>query len=286
MTNQPNALRGLSVRRSFMSWVKELFSTEKPIIAMCHVRALPGDPYFDEEKGMGWVVERAREDFLALQEGGVDAVMFSNEFSLPYLTTVKPATTAAMARVIGELKKDIHIPFGVNMLWDPFASLDLAAATGACFVREVMSGVYAGDLGLWNTNTGEIVRHHRSLGLKGKVKLLFNIFPEAAAYLGDRDIVDIARSTNFNDKPDAILVSGLTAGESTDTQVLKKVKDALPDTPVFCNTGCKKETIETQLSIADGAVVGTTFKKDGKFDNFTDYDRVVDFMNTVKAFRK
>ena len=153
MTNQPNALRGLSVRRSFMSWVKELFSTEKPIIAMCHVRALPGDPYFDEEKGMDWVVERAREDFLALQEGGVDAVMFSNEFSLPYLTTVKPATTAAMARVIGELKKDIHIPFGVNMLWDPFASLDLAAATGACFVREVMSGVYAGDLGLWNTNT-------------------------------------------------------------------------------------------------------------------------------------
>ena len=50
-----------------MSWVKELFSTEKPIIAMCHVRALPGDPYFDEEKGMDWVVERAREDFLALQ---------------------------------------------------------------------------------------------------------------------------------------------------------------------------------------------------------------------------
>ena len=91
MTNQPNALRGLSVRRSFMSWVKELFSTEKPIIAMCHVRALPGDPYFDEEKGMDWVVERAREDFLALQEGGVDAVMFSNEFSLPYLTTFKPA---------------------------------------------------------------------------------------------------------------------------------------------------------------------------------------------------
>ena len=82
------------------------------------------------------------------------------------------------------------------------------------------------------------------------------------------------------------MVSGLTAGESTDTQVLKKVKDALPDTPVFCNTGCKKETIETQLSIADGAVVGTTFNKDGKFDNFTDYDRVVDFMNTVKAFRK
>lgn len=29
--------------------------------------------------------------------GGVDAVMFSNEFSLPYLTKVRPETTAAMA---------------------------------------------------------------------------------------------------------------------------------------------------------------------------------------------
>ncbi len=269
-----------------MSWTKSVLGTEKPVIAMCHVRALPGDPYYDEQKGMDWVVEKARADFIALQEGGVDAVMFSNEFSLPYLTSVKPVTTAAMARVIGELKDVIKIPFGVNILWDPYASLDLAAVTGACFIREVMSGVYAGDLGLWNTNTGEVVRHARDLGVMGKVKLLYNIYPESAAYLGNRDIVEVARTTNFNCKPDAILVSGLTAGEPTDTQLLKQIKDALPETMVFCNTGCKKETIQTQLSVADGAVVGTTFKEDGKFDNFTDYRRVKEFMDTVKTFRK
>ena len=51
-----------------------------------------------------------------------------------------------------------------------------------------MNGVYASDLGLWNNDAGEIVRHHRSLGLEGKVKLLFNIFPEAAVYLANRDV--------------------------------------------------------------------------------------------------
>ena len=35
-----------------MTWAKEVFGTEKPIIAMCHVRALPGDPGYDREKGM------------------------------------------------------------------------------------------------------------------------------------------------------------------------------------------------------------------------------------------
>ena len=37
------------------------------------------------------------EDLIALQNGGVDSVMFSNEFSLPYLTKVDTITVAAMA---------------------------------------------------------------------------------------------------------------------------------------------------------------------------------------------
>ena len=105
-----------------MSWLKEVIGTEKAVIAMCHLRALPGDPSFDAQLGMNWVIDKAWDDLMALQYGGVDAVMFSNEFSLPYLTKVRPETTAAMARNIGQLMSDIRIPFGVNVLWDPVAS--------------------------------------------------------------------------------------------------------------------------------------------------------------------
>lgn len=268
-----------------MSWLKDVIGTEKAVIAMCHFKALPGDPQYDKNKGMEWVVEKAREDFLALQEGGVDAVMFSNEFSLPYLTDVRKETVAAMGRVIGELKALIRIPYGVDVLWDPYASIDLAAATGAKFVREIFSGVYASDFGLWNTNFGAVVRHQREIGAEN-VKLMFNIVPEAARYLADRNIKDIAKSTVFNCKPDALCVSGLTAGAQTDTQVLRDVKDTVPDTVVFANTGCKIGNIEKQLSIADGAVVGTTFKKDGIFQNQVDKERVAAFMDKVKKFRE
>jgi hypothetical protein len=267
-----------------MTWLKEVIGTEKAIIAMCHLLPLPGDPHYDKEKGMDYIVEMAKRDLLALQEGGVDAVMFSNEFSMPYLTDVKTETVAAMARIIGELKSHIKIPFGVNVLWDAKKSLDLAAATGALFVREIFTGVYASDFGLWNTNVGETVRHQHRIGAEN-VKLLFNIVPEAAKYLAERDLESIVRSTVFNNRPDALCVSGLTAGQETSSSFLKIVKSLAPDTVVLANTGVNVNNVEEQLSIADGAVVGTAFKIDGKFQNHVDPARVKAFMDKVKRFR-
>lgn len=224
------------------------------------------------------------DDLIALQNGGVDSVMFSNEFSLPYMTKVDTITVASMATAIGELKRYIKIPFGVNVLWDGEKTLDLAKACGADFVREIYSGVYASDFGMWNTDFGRVARHRKSIDA-GNVKLIFNILPEAAKYLADRDIVEIAKSTVFNCKADALCVSGLTAGSETNSQILKRVKDAVPDTVVLANTGCRPDTIEAQLSVADGAVVGTTFKVDGKFENGVDEKRVREFMSIVKKFR-
>jgi uncharacterized protein len=275
----------LSKEKSFMTWLKDVLGTEKAIIAMCHLLPLPGDPHYNKQKGMDYVLEMARKDFHALQDGGVDAVMFSNEFSLPYLTDVRTETVAAMARIIGELKREIQIPFGVNVLWDAKKSLDLAAATGAAFIREIFTGVYASDFGLWNTNIGETIRHQYHIGAEN-VRLLFNIVPEAAQYLSSRDIESIAKSTVFNNRPDALCVSGLIAGAETDSQILKRVKESVPNTVVLANTGLRLDNLEKQLSIADGAVVGTTFKYDGKFENHVDEVRVKLFMDKVKMFRQ
>lgn len=267
-----------------MSWIKELFQVEKPIIAMCHMKALPGDPGYDAGRGMEWIVEAARADLRALQDGGVDAIMFSNEASLPYLTRTEPITIACMARVIAELRGDIRVPFGVNVLWDPTASIDLAVATGALFVREIFTGVYASDYGIWNTNCGEIIRHKHAVGGQ-HIKLFFNIVPESAVYMAERQIVDIAKSTVFVSQPDALCVSGLTAGTETSMETLVQVKGAVPTTPVFANTGVRLSNLEQTLATADGAIVGTTFKRDGYIWNEVDVNRVREFMQLAKATR-
>ncbi|MBP5349021.1 MAG: BtpA/SgcQ family protein [Clostridia bacterium] len=267
-----------------MSWLKDVIGTEKAIIAMLHLAPLPGDPMFKKEQGMDYAIDRARKDLKALQRGGVDAIMFSNEYSLPYLTDVRVETVAAMGRIVGELMHEIEVPFGVNVLWDAKKSLDLAAATGAKFIREIFTGAYASDFGIWDTNCGATVRHQHEIGAED-VKLLFNIVPEASAYLAPRTPAAIAKSTVFNCRPDALCVSGQTAGSATDSSVLAEVKNAVPNTVVFANTGCRKETIADQLAIADGAVVATTFKYDGVFENMVDEKRVAEFMKVVRQFR-
>ena len=266
------------------TWLDEVFDVAKPVIAMLHLSALPGDPGFDTTGGIAAVVERARTELDALQSGGVDGVMISNEFSLPYLTKTEPITAISMARIIGELLPDLSVPFGVNVLWDGRASIDLAVATGAKFVREIFTGVYASDFGLWDTNVGEVARHRARVGGSG-VKLLFNIVPESAQYLAERDLASITRTTVFATLPDAICVSGATAGSPTDIEALRVVKDAAGTVPVFVNTGVRAENVATQLSVADGAVVGTYFKKDGVFANAVDKSRVQELMGAAREFR-
>ena len=266
-------------------WLNEVFDEPKPVIAMLHLSALPGDPGFDVAAGVDAIVTRARRELARLQEGGVDGVMVSNEFSLPYLTKTEPITAITMARVIGELLPDLEIPYGVNVLWDARASIDLAMATGAQWVREIFTGVYASDFGLWDTNVGEVARHRTRVGASG-VRLLYNIVPESAKYLVERDLASITRTTVFATSPDALCVSGPTAGAATDIEALRTVKENAGDTPVFVNTGMRAETAEQALSVADGAVVGTFFKRNGVFENEVDTARVRDLMSVVAGVRR
>jgi predicted TIM-barrel enzyme len=53
-----------------MSWIKELFDTNKPIIAMVHMEALPGDPGYDFKKGMQWILDRVSEICFFTRNGG------------------------------------------------------------------------------------------------------------------------------------------------------------------------------------------------------------------------
>lgn len=266
-----------------MTWTKDMFGVEKPIIALLHLRALPGDPLYagDVEK----VFRQAREDLIALQDGGVDGVLIANEFSLPYQPQAEPVTVGAMGYLVGRLKENIRVPFGVNVVLNPMASLELAASTGAHFIRSAFTGTYMGENGVVTTDVATTVRRKKALGLD-HLKMFYKVNPESDAYLVPRDIKTITKSIIFHCAPDALCVSGASAGSETSTDIMSEVRSVAGDVPVFCNTGCNAKTAVEKLSHSDGACVGTTFKKDGKFENNVDPDRVVEFMNIVKEFRK
>jgi uncharacterized protein len=264
-----------------MNWLTSLFGVEKPIIGMAHFKPLPGDPRYLSSTDVRQAAQLLLQDIESLQIGGIDGIMLSNEGSIPWMTNPEPVTAVAMAALIGQVRKEIRVPFGVHVIWSPVATLDLAAATSADFAWEVFTGVYASDFGLWNTNVGETARHQRQVNA-ANVRLLFEVVPEAAVYLGNRSIKDQVRSTIFNARPDALCIAGLKPGEAASLEGVIAVKELDAGIPVLVSTGVNANNVTAQLSIADGAIVGSALKKDGNLWNPVDSERVKNFMKIVK----
>lgn len=264
--------------------LQELFGSAKPIIAMAHLPALPGTPRHDGARGVDAMVDTLSQDLRHLLDGGVDAVLFCNEDDRPYRFEADLIDAATMARVVTELRPDDR-PFGVDYLWDPRAALATAKATGASFFREVVTGVYESDMGLWAPDPAQLYRERAAMDADD-VRVFANVTPEFASPLGDRPVGVRARSAVVSTLVDAVLIAGPMAGAQPHIELLREAKEAVgQEVPVLLNTGAKPDNIAEFLEVADGAVVGSALKVDGGTWNPVDPQRVKRFMEAVRAVR-
>jgi membrane complex biogenesis BtpA family protein len=264
--------------------IKELFNVKKPVIAMAHLPAIPGTPRYNSSRGLEGILESVRNDLQVLVEGGVDGILFCNEDDRPYSFHAGFESVAVMTRVVSELMPT-QIPFGVDFLWDPMAAIAIAQATGAAFMREVISGVYESDMGLWQPDAAAFYRYRRKINAE-HVRIFANITPEFASSLGTRSVHERARSVVVSTIPDAVLISGSMAGSQPDLATLKEARAAVGETtPLFLNTGAKADNIQQFLSVADGVIVGSSLKVDGYTWNPVDPARVEHFMKQVVEIR-
>jgi membrane complex biogenesis BtpA family protein len=263
--------------------IKTLFGVDKPVIGMVHFLPMPTDPKYDNSVGLKPVIERARREVLSLQNGGIDGILFCNEYSIPYVENVRTVTVACMARIIGELLCEIKVPFGVDVALDPFKVFDLASATGADFVRETLSGAYSGNYGLQSIPQGEVERHRYDVGC-GNVLTFTTLMHEGVSPLVNRPVEEVAKSIEFAIHPSAFMVYSVTSGSEIDLSYIKKAKE-VTDVPLFASNGVKAETIASILEVADGCIVGTSIKRDGIFDNEIDESRVRNLMKKARCIK-
>jgi membrane complex biogenesis BtpA family protein len=265
------------------SWVVELFGTTKPVIGMAHIPALPGTPRYKSERGVGHLVQHVSHDVDHLVEGGVDGILFCNEDDRPYVFEAGIEQLAAMTRVVTEARPT-SVAFGVDFLWDPMAAVAIGHATGASFVREVLTGFYESDMGLWSPNAGRVARFCRNIGAEN-LRIFYNVEPEFSSSLGDRTVADRARSAIVSCLADVILISGPMAGAEPDLSIFEEVKEAVGDVPVFLNTGARHDNVTEYLKVADGVIVGSSLKIEGQTWNPVEPERVVNFVKKVKRAR-
>ncbi len=264
-------------------WTKEVFGVEKPVIGMMHLKAFPTDPKYDQEGGVKAIVEAAKADLIALQDGGVDGLLFCNEYSIPYTKSVNRVVVAAFSDVIGELKSMIKLPFGVTCAADWKATFDIAAATGASFVRAHYHGANVGVYGINDYDPGDVERHRYYVGC-GKTKVLTAVLQEGTRQIADRPLEDVIRTLTFNVNPDGLLIYSSTPGSSIDLDLVNTVKK-VTSAPVLASNGVKPDTVAEILKYADGCIVGTGIKYDGNFYNQVDPDRVKELMRNAKKQR-
>lgn len=266
-----------------MNRFAEIFAgVDKPLIAMAHLPALPGTPTYDAGAGMACVVDAVARDVEVLLAAGFDGILFCNEADRPYQLRAGLEAAAAIARVVTECRP-ASVPFGVDFLWDPMCAIAVAAATGARFVRGVISGVWESDMGLWSGDGAALLRERRRLDA-GDVAVLANVTPEFASPIGTRTPAEVARSTAVSSTPDAILVSGAMAGATPDVATLTAVREAVPpQLPVLLNTGARSTTIGAMLQIADGCIVGSDLKVDGYTWNPVDPARAERFVAAART---
>lgn len=256
----------------------------KAVIGMVHLRALPGSPRW--AGSMDEVTRAALDDARALADGGADALLVENYGDVPFAAgRVDAGTVAGMAVVIVELRKAVPLPIGVNVLkTDALSALAVAAATGARFIRvNVHVGAVVADQGLLQSNAHDTLRYRRLLG--ADIKILADVQAKHGVPLAPVPIEQEARDCVSRGLADGLVVSGAATGEPTPMGDFKRVRGAVADVPLLVGSGVTAETVAELLSVADGVIVGTAVKRDGRLANPVDPERVRHLVQAARVAR-
>lgn len=239
------------------------FWAKRPLVGMVHLGALPGSPSW-EPRPLEEILERAVADAQALERGGSDALIVENFFDSPFPKDASPPhTVAAMTLAVRRVRDAVSLPLGVNVLRnDAQSALAIAHVCGAQFVRiNVYVGAAVTDQGLIEGAARSAVLYRREL--QADVDLWADVFVKHAVQLGIGTIEDAARDAVHRGMADALIVSGAATGSDTDPAEVRRVREAVPDTPVLVGSGCNLATAASLMQYASGAIAGTSLKQDG-----------------------
>ena len=243
------------------------------LVGVVHLLPLPGAPRAGRD--LTPVLDAARRDAAALAEG-CDAVIVENFGDVPFHATRVPAETiAAMALSLAAVGEELGaLPLGVNVLRnDAAAALGLCAATGASFFRvNVHTGAAVTDQGIIEGEADRTLRERARLA--PDAALLADVHGKHASPLGRESIGRAALDALERGMADAVIVSGHGTGNSPSPEPLAEVRAAVGSRPVLIGSGLTPENAGSLLAHADGAIVGTWLKEEGRLERPVDRARV------------
>ena len=261
--------------------LKQVFKTPNPIIGVVHLLPLPTSPRWGGS--LKAVIDRAEQEATALAAGGVDGIMVENFFDAPFPKDhVDPAVVSAMTVVTQRLMNMVTLPIGLNVLRnDAQSAFAIASCVQAQFIRvNVWTGIMATDQGLIEGRAHEMLRYRRELGCD--VKVFADVLVKHARPLGSPNLTTAVQDTIERGLADAVILSGWATGSPPSLEDLELASAAAHGTPVFIGSGADWENISKLMTAADGVIVSSSLKRQGKREQAIDPIRVSRFVEATR----
>jgi membrane complex biogenesis BtpA family protein len=255
-----------------------MFSSARPVIAVVHAGALPGTP-----AGAATLRELekvVRTEATTYRDGGVHGIILENMHDVPYLRgSVGPEITAAMTVLAQAIKDASSLPCGIQILAGAnHEAVAVAHAAGLDFVRaEGFAFAHVADEGFIQSSAASLLRFRRHIGAD-RVQIWADVKKKHSSHAitADVSIGETAHAVEFM-RADAVIVTGVSTGVEPAEEDIKEVRHHC-QLPLYLGSGITAENLPSYFKLADGFIVGSTFKRDGRWDQPVERSRVDNFM--------
>lgn len=246
-----------------------MFSARKVIIGLSHLPPLPDYP---DSPGIDSLRAHALNDLQRLQSGGFDGILIENEYDRPHRVLAEPATIGSMMEITSSIAREAEkIVVGCEILLnDPRASLDVASACGARFIRTdyFVDRMSRPQYGEFEIDPEGLINYRGKTGASD-VLIMADIQVKYATMLEDRSLPESARLA-CRKGADAIVVTGDETGDAPTVQQLRQARSGVVTSgfniPVLIGSGLAADNALELLAECEGAIVGTALMRDRKVD--------------------
>lgn len=259
-----------------------LFSSLKPVIGMIHVGALPGTPA--NSQSVAEIIAQAAREAALYRSAGVDGIAIENMHDVPYLRgEVGPEIVAAMALVGQAVKAESRLPVGIQILAGAnLEAMAVAHAANLDFIRaESFVFAHVADEGLIQSSAAKLLRYRKQIGAE-RVQVWADVKKKHSSHAITADIsLGVMAETVEFMRGDAVIITGGVTGDPPQLDDVEEAK-AHCRLPVLLGSGVDDKNIAEFWPKADGFIIGSFFKREGKWQNEVEARRVERFMTVVQ----
>ncbi len=258
---------------------------DKSLIAMVGLRPLPGSPHYGGSRQA--IIDRALQDVEIYEQAGVDAILIENSGDLPYMKPPLEEEALELVRHICSLvRMATRIPLGLQLLEAANEqAMEVAAGCGLEFIR-VEGYVFAhiGGAGLIEGCAGKLLRLRRRLGAR-TVRVFADVRKKhcSHALTGDLPLTEHVRQAEFF-HADGVIITGPRTGAEPETGDLEATRH-VSGLPILIGSGMNAGNLQRFYPLADGFIVGSTFRRHGAFLEELETARFERFMEQFRRLK-